>query len=95
MGTKFVVSAAGRRQIDAAIERMMGRLVDEIADDAQNNAPVNTGELVASISGEVSGTEGRVGALADHAAYVELGTENMPAQPYLRPSLYKKRAVSA
>lgn len=95
MGTRIVVSRAGLAQIQAAVGRMTERLVDEIAADARNYAPVDTGELVASIEGEARGTSGRVSASADHAAYVELGTENMRAQPYLRPALYKKRAVSS
>lgn len=90
---RIIPTANGRALMDAAIRRAMQNLVDDIAADAQDKAPVETGELKASISGEVDGTSGRVSATADHAAYVELGTENMPAQPYLRPALYKKREV--
>ena len=95
MGTRIVMNPRGMAQINRAIERMQGRLVKDIENDARDNAPVDTGELAASIFSEAHGTTGRVGATADHAEYVELGTRHMQAQPYLRPALYKKRQVSS
>lgn len=88
---KFVKHPGSDAALDAAITEMLYGLVEDVADDARRNAPVETGELQDSIHGEVVGTEGRVSATADHAAYVELGTSEMPAQPYLRPAVYKKR----
>lgn len=77
---------------------MMQTLVDEIAQDAQDLAPVRTGALRDSIHGDVvedSPVEvrGRVSADVDYAAYVELGTYKMVAQPYLQPALYKERTL--
>ena len=87
------ISAEGRAKLDLAVGKMMRHLVREIEDDARNNAPVDTGELAASVFSETDGNDGRIGAAAEHAAYVELGTSEMRAQPFLRPALYKKRAV--
>jgi HK97 gp10 family phage protein len=45
------------------------------------------GELRASISHQVDGTEGYVGTNTEYAGYVEFGTCKMAAQPYLVPAL--------
>lgn len=64
----------------------------DITRDAKALAPVDTGNLRASIGMTVTG-DGRngtmrveVGPTAHYAAYVELGTSRMRAQPYLRPA---------
>lgn len=75
-----------------------GDLGPRIADAAQTAAPVLTGELVQSI-GFVEGEEGGLpvlyiaaglNGLAPYAGFVELGTSNMAAQPYLAPSVFRK-----
>ena len=49
--------------------------------------PVDTGRLRASISHDHDDTTMIVGTNVEYAPYVELGTRNMSAQPYLRPAI--------
>ena len=65
---------------------------------AQANAPVRTGKMKGKVAveteivarGEV--IEGRVGVRKDddvfYARFVEFGTKNMPAHPFLRPAVF-------
>lgn len=52
--------------------------------------PVDTGELQDSCYANIDVSNGTIsltiGAEADHAIYVELGTFKMAAQPYIRPT---------
>lgn len=54
----------------------------EITEAAKAQAPVETGELRDSIV--IEGTD--VHVTAPYAGFVEFGTINVPAQPYLRPA---------
>lgn len=74
-------------------------LVDEeivplVVADMKRMVPVDTGNLRDGI--EALG-EGRIGISAtsesgeSYAEFVEFGTENAPAQPFIRPALYRKR----
>ena len=55
---------------------------------AQEKAPVDEGVLRASgFYAMDSDAVATVGFTAEHAIYQELGTEHMPAQPYLVPAL--------
>lgn len=61
-----------------------------IADaEAKKKAPVDTGNLRASISMEVDGLEGTVGTNVEYAPFVEYGTSRQPAQPFMEPAKYK------
>ena len=53
---------------------------------ANDTAPVDSGELKSSIFMEGSNGEYSMGATADYAIFVEFGTSNMPAQPFIYPS---------
>lgn len=58
-------------------------------------APIDTGALVASIRVQ-EGAKGLVykvgpGAEINYAEFVEFGTSNMPAQPYVRPAIEAER----
>ncbi|MFD5711326.1 HK97-gp10 family putative phage morphogenesis protein [Streptomyces pharetrae] len=86
--TRVVVNPGWEMEIRRAAERKAEEIAEEVAKDARRLAPVDTGHLRASIR-----TEGnQVIAEADYAAYVELGTEDQRAQPFLRPALYRKRS---
>jgi hypothetical protein len=65
----------------------------EMAEFAEQTAPRLTGELAGSITGEMVGSGDDIAALAyataPHAAWVEIGTSDTRAQPYLRPALVK------
>lgn len=53
---------------------------------AKSVVPVDTGFLKSTLGVEVSGQVVKIVALAGYAAFVELGTYKMAAQPYLRPA---------
>lgn len=73
----------------------MRKIGNDVAEDARRMAPVDTGTLRDSIDAEVSGSGTeivvRVGSNVDYAVYVEMGTSEQSAQPYLRPAVTKKR----
>lgn len=72
-------------------------LAEAIAVEARRDAPVGTGELRDSINVEVTlGALGEVVAIvhatSPHALFVEVGTVNMPAEPYMTPALLAGQA---
>lgn len=75
-------------------ERLLTRICDEIAQDANRHAPVDTGRLSKSyhVTNVAPGVK-RVQSGVEYAPDVELGTVNMPAQPHLRPAVYKRRSI--
>lgn len=87
----FEMSSDWQEQVIAAILPAQEERKDRIEADARNYCPVETGRLRDSIHGEVDASTGdiTVGAAADYAEYVELGTSEQPAQPFLRPALYR------
>lgn len=77
------VIAASRDAVDETNEASAAR--------ARAEAPVRTGSLREGIGTRPATEEGAVisgqlVARAKHSLFVELGTVNMPAQPFLRPS---------
>lgn len=73
------------------LERFAGPLVadmaGDVADVARELTPVDTGALRDSIGVQVRAGEADVVANIDYAAFVELGTEDTPPQPFLRQAL--------
>lgn len=69
----------------------MNTIGGEILRDAQHVVPVDSGELLRSLTAEVVDGQIRVGSNKDYAKFVEEGTSRQKAQPYLSPALYKKR----
>lgn len=69
-------------------------IVPEVVKDMKRLAPVDEGTLRDGI--EAMG-EGRIGITAEneqgqsYVEFVEFGTENMAAQPFIRPALYRRR----
>ncbi len=57
-------------------------LAQDVAVDAAAMAPVDTGQLRDSITAEAD----RVTTDVEYAAYVEYGTSDTPAQPFMRPA---------
>jgi HK97 gp10 family phage protein len=80
-----VVQAAGGRAVKAETE--------ETRDDAKRGAPVLSGELRDSITAEYEAKKlrGRAAATSDHAGFVEHGTEDTPAQPFMQPAAERAR----
>ncbi|HET6502106.1 MAG TPA: HK97-gp10 family putative phage morphogenesis protein [Amycolatopsis sp.] len=84
----------------SAVEQAVTESCEDLVGRAQDLTPVDTGTLRASIHVEsversgftVTGTVA-TGGEADYAAYVEFGTVNMGAQPYMTPALLENQAV--
>jgi HK97 gp10 family phage protein len=87
----FVMNPGAAAEIERIGERAVREALHDIAADMRTMAPVETGQLVNSI--RVDETSGQVIAEADHAVYVEMGTEHMRAQPFMRPALFKRRQI--
>lgn len=67
---------------DAAMAVTKETLASDVADGAKAMVPVDTGQLQDSIQSNAES----VTVSAPYAAYVEYGTSNMPAEPFLRPA---------
>ncbi|WP_422929193.1 HK97-gp10 family putative phage morphogenesis protein [Singulisphaera sp. PoT] len=78
-----------QKHLIEAIGEKMRRAGEAAAQEARSLAPARTGTLQSSIgySYDESSRTLRVSVEAPYAAYVELGTRNMPARPFLRPAL--------
>lgn len=72
----------------AAVDEALHRVADEVAADAADAAPKDTGEGAASIHAEEVAGEWRVtwDPEHDYMRYQEFGTEHMAARPFLRPA---------
>jgi len=55
--------------------------------DAKLRAPVDTGQLRASIQHQVNEDSADIGTNVTYAEYLEYGTSRQRAQPFLRPAL--------
>lgn len=66
---------------------LVARTVLDVEGGAKQNAPVDTGALRNSIQGRMTGdASGEVGVGVEYGVYVEYGTVNMAAQPFMRPA---------
>jgi HK97 gp10 family phage protein len=78
-------------RLDPALQQEVNRYLniwaDEVKAMAQQLVPVKTGYLQSSIYAVVKDWVVSVGAEATYAYFVEVGTRNMKAQPYLMPAL--------
>lgn len=101
--SEFSMERDWQRHLDGPIEAMEHVIGAEILADAVAYCPKKTGALAASLKLEVSGRTFRISSDKDYAAPVELGHHLIawghdthrfvPAQPYMRPALYKRRAL--
>lgn len=59
---------------------------------APGQAPAtDTGRLVGSITASINGKTAEVSASAEYATFLEFGTQDMEARPFLFPALEKER----
>lgn len=74
----------------AQAQAALGRTAYAIEGDAKVNAPVDTGNLVNSISTDLSGMTAEIGPTAEYGVYVELGTSRMAGQPFMAPAFDRR-----
>lgn len=87
LGVSLAASAA---RADAMLGTAVAKAANAVKGDAAAAAPVDTGNLRASISAQVAGLEAAVSPGAHYGIYVELGTSKMAAQPFLFPALERQ-----
>lgn len=98
MTTRVIVSPAAAAHLDRIRDRIRQQVAEEIAADARQMAPVDTGYLASHINPHDGGrrvvAEGAgIPPSREAPVYVELGTRHMRASPYLRPAAYRKRVI--
>jgi HK97 gp10 family phage protein len=97
---RVVVNDRHLRQIiadyDIAAEDAEDAAADAIVEKAQQLAPVRTGFLRDSIEKVIVGVHRLITIGAPYWFFVEYGTVNMAAQPYLNPAIeaVDKRAIA-
>lgn len=64
------------------IDEALGTLGNDMVDQMQHDAPVDTGFLRDNIISQVLGTELRVDSLAGYSGFVNFGTIHQDPQPY-------------
>lgn len=64
-----------------------------VSTTAKAIVPRRTGKLADSIAYVIEGEEAKVGSDARYARFVEMGTRNMSARPYLRPSIDQNKGT--
>ena len=75
------------------VERAVAQTAFRVEGFAKTGAPIDTGALRGGIAAaKERELTWRVTAHADYAVYVEMGTRNMTAQPYLDPALRQGEA---
>lgn len=80
------------RQLPQVVDKVVRKTAFEIESVAKSRAPVDTGNLKASISTMVDGpAHAVVGTNVEYAPFVEYGTRHMAAQPYLIPAAEQAR----
>lgn len=80
-------SAEVLRSLTSAKERALEAIGLQAEGYAKMLAPVDTGRLRNSISHTTNDEAAYIGTNVEYAAYQELGTSKMAAQPYLRPAV--------
>ncbi|CAI9417364.1 HK97-gp10 family putative phage morphogenesis protein [Nocardioides sp. T2.26MG-1] len=83
------ITAAGPAA-HAQAQAALGHTAYAIQGDAQLIAPVDTGNLVNSISTDIDGMTAEIGPTADYGIWVELGTSRMAGQPYMAPAFERR-----
>lgn len=94
MSVRFTWNRSGQAAVRARIDEIVQNGAQEMAEDAQEYAPVDTGFLQDNVEAiKLDEMKARVQANANYAVFVELGTIQHQAQPFMRPAAYKKRSV--
>jgi hypothetical protein len=75
------------RAMQPSAENLVEKIVVDIAAGAGATAPIDTGALAASYTGETEGLDGQAGTNMEYGPYVEYGTIFNAAQPHLVPAM--------
>ena len=78
-------------RVQQAVSTVIARYALLIEASAKKAAPVDTGNLRASIRTELEALSAVIISGADYSAYVEFGTSRMRAQPFMFPALEQHR----
>lgn len=73
-------------KMPGAVSAVVRKTAFDIEGTAKALAPVDTGALSGSIKADVEQFSATIAPHTEYAAYVELGTYKMRAQPYMRPA---------
>lgn len=90
---RVVLVTGWEKKLGPHLKKTLGGIAESVRKDAANIVPVDSGALQNSLFSQVAddGLTAIVGATQDYAAFVELGTSQQVAQPYLRPAVLKRR----
>lgn len=101
MASSYQEDPGAGRALATMVSDMIDEVLPAVASDAKRYVPILTSYLHNHIGYERIGPGGIVYADAEYAAAVENGYihagsgSHIPAQPYLRPALYKHRSELA
>jgi hypothetical protein len=90
---EYVPDNDGMAQLAAFLDRKMDDVTEAIAEDARWYAHVRTGEMQEDTYADTESRPRRVVSDSDHSYYNEVGTEKMPANPFLQPALFQEREL--
>jgi HK97 gp10 family phage protein len=82
-------------QAEPRARLVVAKTARDIEGDAKALAPVDTGNLKASITSDVRGLEATIGPTAAYGVFLELGTSRMAAQPYMGPAADRRQGPFA
>jgi HK97 gp10 family phage protein len=85
IGTGFL------QRLPRVLQRLLRDSAENIAHNARESAPQNSGALAQSIKVQERDGQVEIAATAPHAVVIELGTYRRPAQPFMRPALEAER----
>lgn len=72
--------------VEPLARMVVAKTARDIEADAKVFAPVDTGNLEASITSDVKGLSAEIGPTASYGIYQELGTSKMAPQPFMGPA---------
>ncbi|MBA5222224.1 HK97 gp10 family phage protein [Streptomyces griseoaurantiacus] len=94
MRIRFAIDPSWQQHLEPAEDQALEKLGGDILSDMKRTVPVRTGRLKASLDAETHNGVLRVGSRdVDYSVDVELGTSEQPAEPYMRPALYRQRSL--
>ena len=74
------------KSVKNTMPNLMTIIALDILGEAVDRCPIDTGRLINSLNYEADAKHAIIGTNVEYAPYVEFGTKNMDAQPYLRPA---------